>query len=159
MVRIRYIALCLFLMLSFRAAFAADNADRLILNYVNGESVEILLSEMPVITFEGDELKLSTTSTTLKCPLADLQDYTFDGASMSLDDRLIPNFSFKQDGDLLTVKSADGKPNIKLYDIQGIEMSPAVRIADDACLISIEDFVPGVYVILIDNHSFKIVKK
>ena len=159
MKKIRYLTLSLFALLSWIESHATENADRLILHYANGKSVEILLSEMPFITFDADEMQLVTTSATIKCPLADLSDYTFEGESMGLDNAVIPEFSFSQDGDNLIVISPEGMPKIKLYDIQGIEMSPAVRYVDGAARISMEDYAPGMYIILINGHSYKIVKK
>lgn len=159
MFRLRFVSIALVVIFFRVFAAANNNVDRLILKYVNGESVEILLSGMPVIIFENDEMHLTTSTSSLQCPLDDLQDYSFEGASMGHSDIGIPSLTFKQNGDELIITSCDCIPEIRMFDIQGIEMSIESKIVGESCIVNISNLANGVYILSINGNSFKIMKK
>lgn len=115
----------------------------------DGKAEYFRLADKPVLTFEGENVKIASPALTSDYPRADVVSMTFVDASAGI---LAPAQG-------VTVYSYDGSTfscpgnDITVYDLQG------VRLADAAGSVNVSNFPAGIYVIRTNNKSIKITKK
>lgn len=141
-------------------AVAADDPDKLILHYQDGHRVEVLLADKPVITFQGGELCLKGTSTNIRCPLADLKNYTFTGQSMGVESvGYKPEVLFSREGDVIKILTEKESAEVALFDLQGCRLGVDPEFNGGYCIVDLGQMMPGVYILKIEGYAIKIVKE
>lgn len=128
----------LILLLMAVAVIGAKAQTKMILHQKSGGNIEVLLNELPVATYEGTELVI-TTQTVAKFPLSNLEKITFQNVATSVE--------------AMKVLCKDGGPSL-VYDLNGrlLMTVPAGQPVETSVLPS------GMYIIRNNNNSYKIQK-
>ena len=132
---------------AFVGATAQEKALRVELT--DGKAEYFKLAENPVMTFEGENVRIASPALTSDYPRADVVSMTFVDASAGISAPAQNATVYSYDG---TTFSCPGNA-ITVYDLQG------VRLADAADSVSLAGFPAGVYVIRTNNKSIKVTKK
>lgn len=115
----------------------------------DGKAEYFRLADKPVLTFEGENVKIASPALTSDYPRADVVSMTFVDASAGISAPAQNATVYSYDG---TTFSCPGNA-ITVYDLQG------VRLADAAGSVNVSNFPAGIYVIRTNNKSIKITKK
>ena len=105
-----------------------------------GTATRVLLSEQPVATYEGEELVIATTSTTLRFPLTSIERLTF-----SEEETVVKSVSVLQ----------DQAGESRVYNIKG-ELLKTVPAGQE---VSLDQLPAGLYIIKNNISTYKILKK
>lgn len=124
------------------AAVGAHAQTKMILHQKNGADIEINFADKPVATFEGNEMVLTTTKTTLRFSVSNLETTTYDdgGATAIIES--------------ITQLSPDAGPSL-IYDAEG----RLVRTVPTGQPVSFGSLPQGLYIIKNNNSSYKINRK
>ena len=105
------------------------------------------MSEKPVVTYKGDVLILTTESTTVEYPLADLQKFTFEETADAVES--------------VRMNQPTGDGTVRIYNVSGTLMrtiQPSENDGSDA-KFSTQDLPAGIYIIKQGTQTYKIRKK
>lgn len=142
----------------FQFASAAEAGDNLIISTKDGQQVTYLLSTRPVVTFEGTDLVLKTTEVTVKYPLADIEDMTFDLASGIQPVKMDQNISFTIDANHIAANGLKNGEVLQVFSLDGKVLVNATASEDGQLSVSTEALPHGVYVVKAGKKSYKIMK-
>lgn len=115
----------------------------------DGKAEYFRLADKPVLTFEGENVKIASPALTSDYPRADVFSMTFVDASAGISAPAQGVTVYSYDGSTFSCPGND----ITVYDLQG------VRLADAAGSVNVSNFPAGIYVIRTNNKSIKITKK
>ena len=137
-------------LLSFLLAFCIQGRSesvQLVVHAKSGGEVSYALSEKPVVTYKGDVLILTTESTMVEYPLADLQKFTFEETADALGN--------------VYMNQAKGDATVRIYNVSGTlvrTIQPSENDGSDA-RFSTQDLPKGIYIIKQGTQTHKIIKK
>ena len=120
---------------------------QLVVHAKSGGEVSYALSEKPVVTYKGDVLVLTTESTTVEYPLADLQKFTFEETADAVES--------------VSMNQPKGDGTVRIYNVSGIllrTIQPSENGGSDA-RFSTQDLPAGIYIIKQGTQTYKIRKK
>lgn len=133
----------LFMLLITPLSIGALAQTKMILHQKVGGDVEILLADKPVAIYEGNNMVITTTKTSLSFPISNIVEATYqeDNAATAIIESV-------------TQLSLDAGPS-RIYDINGrlIKNVPASES------INFSTLPQGTYIIKNNNASYKINKK
>lgn len=121
----------------------------------NGGTYLVELSDEPLLTFSGDQLKITTSETEVSYPIADLDKYNVVsmnalGDIASDGNTIVINRT--QTG--LSISGLDKGTTIYVYNINGVAVE-SVTADGYGTELNFSEKQKGVYVILIDKMSYK----
>ena len=129
----------------------------MVLTYMDGKTLEVSLSEAPVMTIEGEDLCITGTQSSYRCALADLMEYTFVDQTNGLND-IKGDYMIDRRGDTIYVSANDKMLNITLFTLQGTKIREAVAGNGAEVRVELSDLEPGVYVLVINGNAIKIIR-
>ena len=134
---------------------------RLIVLQKNGQKDYYDLSDTPVTTFSNGQLMITTASTEVSYPLADVQRYEYDGVSDDIAE-LAPekgtDVHVFRDGNTLTLSHVQAGSTVSLYGSDGQLLETFIGKGKPV-LISVESRPDGVYMVKTGNQTFKLIKQ
>lgn len=134
--------------------------EALILHQKNGGKVAYVLSERPKVTYEGENLVLTTQSVAVEYPLSDVSKFTFgDLGDNGIEGLHGDDASVKLNAHTLVV--AGGKPGsaLSLYSLSGTMVWRTNLDANGQLIRSVADLPQGVYVLKSGSVTSKIIKR
>ncbi|MBO5866318.1 MAG: T9SS type A sorting domain-containing protein [Bacteroidaceae bacterium] len=120
------------------------------------------LSDKPVITFDNDRLFIKTDKIEIDYPISNIVKYYF----IELDETGVEDIKNDVDNinfiytnpDFLCVEGINGDADINIYDISGRVCAVNSTKSDNCMKIELNTLKKGVYIIKVNNHSFKITR-
>lgn len=137
---------------------AESNATHLIIQFHNGKQVQYALSGQPEISFADDNMEIITSYATFTHPIVNINQFSYatsGGAAVANISTDKPSCYITQD---CIVISSSKDSAVDIYNISGFHLL-SFRKSTDNLVIPISDFVAGVYLIKIDDVTFRIAKK
>lgn len=118
-------------------------------------------SDNPTITFEDDNMIIKSKLDSHIFEISDVKEYYFSdmkvtGVEFMQADELNINY---EGNDLVVIGRAHPSSKVKLFSVDGKEYKGNVSFSDNRFRINLNSMPKGVYIISIDNDSFKIYKK
>lgn len=147
----------LWLTILYSVTAIAANKNEIILTFMNGDIATVSTTDMPVMTITDGQLSIKGQSVCMEYTLEDLKDYRFGNAG-SVETVSDNTTAISMDGNIITVTSDNGKCDVKMYNIDGIELM-AKHSADNKCVVDISSFSPGVYILSANGVNTKITKQ
>ena len=138
----RKLLLFLFALLSF-ALHADDKNHRMVIYFKNGEQVNFIIKENPVVTFNGKNIRVKTKIYTVECLRSEIEDIRFEEISTNVE-----------------VIDYHGNGTMTIFDASGriVSLVNSDSPKADKCLL--ESFKPGLYIIKLPNQqTIKMMKK
>ncbi len=144
---------------------ATHDGDVLKITFRDGTYIGVLLEDRPVITFTTDSLILKADNFTMALPY----QYSYiakiefeDNATTGIDQATADNYKLRityLDGENVIISGVEEKMSWRVFCLDGKQVqAPASRVGQELT-ISLTPLVSGVYIIRVDNYSFKIRKK
>lgn len=133
----------------------ADTVTNLIITHQAGNTTVLPLETQPVLKFEGENMVVSSTQTTIIIPIADIVDYRFIESSGIQEKTTKPLFS---NGHVIF----QGQPQSSLAYIYSLGSEVVMKKQVDAQGIvdfNIQSLPSGTYIIKTKTNSLKILKK
>lgn len=120
------------------------------------------LSDKPIITFDNDRLFIKTDKIEIDYPISNIVKYYF----IELDETGVEDIKNDVDNinfiytnpDFLCVEGINGDADINIYDISGRVCAVNSTKSDNCMKIELNTLKKGVYIIKVNNHSFKITR-
>lgn len=128
----------------------------------DGQVVAFAFSEKPVVSYDGNNLVLTTTKTTVQFPIYLLKKLQFDDDWVNSDDNVATTLEQQQvdvlfgfhDG-MLTVSGGDPGAPVTLYNVKGM-MVGKWRLDDAGCAtIPMQGMGKDVYIVKTQRLTFK----
>lgn len=138
-------------------AFPAG-ADNLVVTGTNGIQTKVAIPDISRITFDGDNMKILTTTAGEQIfAIADLDNMKFDVVSSSIDDitaDLGDDISIVTSGGVMTVNSTAGASvNVVVFSIKGSLITMQSGIGSVS--VDFNTVTPGVYIVKANNKTVK----
>ncbi len=136
---------------------ACAQNSKMVLTYMNGEILELALSDSPVMTIEGDELSIECAQSSYRCALKDLKEYTFVDKTGGLND-VTGDYNLDRHGDMIFINANGSSLSITMYSLQGSKILEVTDGKDGETRIDLSDIEPGIYVLVINGNAIKIIR-
>lgn len=134
--------------------------EALILHQKNGGKVAYVLNERPKVTYEGENLVLTTQKVTVEYPLSEVSKFTFgDLGDNGIEDLRGKDASVKLNAQTLVVAGGTPGAPLSLYSLSGSLVWRTNLDADGQLIRSIADLPRGVYVLKSGSITSKIIKR
>ncbi|MBP3826731.1 MAG: hypothetical protein ILA07_01640 [Prevotella sp.] len=143
---------------------ASHDGDVLKITTKDGE-YKYLLSDLPVITFNTDSMYLMTDYFTMALPFSynEVKKIEFeDNATTDVDKPKVNINELKityLDGEHVIISGVDEKSHWRVFGMDGKQVQVPADRAGQVLTLSLTPLISGVYIIRVDNYSFKIRKK
>lgn len=139
---------------------ADELKDGLIVHMHNGKTVKYILEQTPVVTFVGDKLHIESTVVKDDHKLSDVDKFTFDKVSTSLDDLTAGDYLISVIDNHVLLQGFTPGSSVTLTDLQGRIVTRAVVATTGEATVDMTELVAGVYVVATTGgKTFKVLKK
>lgn len=155
--KFRLVFFMLGLLTSVSALAAEKGATALKVSLKDGTTATYVLSSDTKITFENANMCFSSRDWKFEVPVSDLTNWTYDLPFSSIDGITDGSIVITQDDNVLTISGAPVGSHIEVYAVDGKRMA-AVTSSSVRENISTESWVTGVYVVKVNDRTFKIAK-
>ena len=137
----------------------AISENAIAIHQIDGAIITYAFEDKPVISYTGEELVITTSSTSVQYPLAYLRKLTLESdwnTATAIDDVTFPDteFSFSDEG----AKVRGEKPGTPFYvfDLKGSKVYQGVIDAEGRASIPLHTLPQGIYVVKTQSTSFKV---
>ena len=153
----KIILLICFLICVFKVS--AENNNALVLHMANGKQVTYLLDELPVVTFNGEDLVVTTHLNLVTYQARDVAKFTYSYIDPSIVVGLKnANTMFKFDGDVLYAYNLEPFSTVSIYSVDGTLIISAKTGTKGDINISLPQVSGCVYVVKTSVANFKLMK-
>lgn len=137
----------------------AEGINALMLHLASGKQVVCLLDEEPVVTFQGDELVLSTHMDIIRYQAEDVIRFTYTAVDPAgINDVSTAATSFSFDGDVMRASSLAPKSMVTIYTADGTLVASGKTDKSGNISLSLPRQAGVVYVVKTSVANFKISK-
>ncbi|MDY6259900.1 MAG: hypothetical protein SPL53_08740 [Bacteroidales bacterium] len=143
---------------SLAVAGASAQVQYLTVNRADGSQVSFALAEDPVVTNSATELTVSSSSTTITVPFAELKNYVFSTTITSVKPVTVQPSHRIDEGSIIFAGLHPGQ-NIDIFTPDGRQVSHHTADASGNALVDISTLGRGVYIVNTAACSFKFMKK
>lgn len=143
---------------SLAVAGASAQVQYLTVNRADGSQVSFALAEDPVVTNSATELTVSSSSTTITVPFAELKNYVFSTTITSVKPVTVQPSHRIDEGSIIFAGLHPGQ-NIDIFTPDGRQVSHHTADASGNALVDISMLGRGVYIVNTAACSFKFMKK
>lgn len=137
-------------------AFAEGEVTHLSIEHSDGKSTHIVLSETPVMTFDGGDMLVKSANFDLSIPRSEVAYFHFTKQTPSAVESVADDSYFvRYTSNTLTVSGADVTA-VEVYDLDGRRAAFATS-ADGCVTVDLSACPKGVYIVVVKDHpSFKV---
>lgn len=135
---------------------ARSEAYTLAVTTVDGQKQQIELNDYPKITMNGGRLVIKSKTATVDFDLQKVADFRYvDAASVN---SVVSDQSVIRQGDRLIFKAEDRDLAVSVCDVSGVVVfSRMIQVGDESDF-DLSQLAAGVYVVSVNNVSFKIIR-
>ena len=138
-----------------------DNTQRLVVWQKSGEKVYFDLAEEPETTFEGTQLVIKTTKTTVYYQLENVLRYTYEGKMTAIDaPKLRPGeIIFRQGSDQMAFDGLANDTRIDVYTLDGKLLKTLKAHGGQQTVVSLAGRPAGTYIVKVGDAPYKFLKR
>ena len=145
----------LFLLALLPLAASADDA-QIVIKQKGGNETVLKLSTNPVITFDGENMVVTSDVIQISIPLGDIDDYVVNEGTTAIEPVTTqPQYSR---GHVIYSGVAAGSP-VYVHTLDGKVVSKQAADASGKADICLENLPKGAYIINSQNNSIKVINK
>lgn len=157
----RKLTLMTLLLMMVVGLWAQNTTQRLVVWQKSGEKVYFDLEEQPRTTFEGSQLVITTSKTTVFYQLENVLRYTYEGTMTAIDGPSLKpgEIRFLQGEDKM---SFDGLPDgldISVYSLDGKLLKTLKSHGGEQTVISLAGYPTGTYIVKVGDATYKFLKR
>lgn len=148
------------ILIAFSAAFISAKADSQALNLQmkDGTVHSFLLSEMPVITMENNQLIVTSSNTTAVYDLYSVSMYAYGEPSSGINQTTIES-KFTRLGDNIIFNGIDNAEKVRIYSVNGTIINANKEASGNNVIVSLSEIPAGIYIVKANNITVKITKR
>lgn len=146
------------IVLSFLSTIAFCE-QKLIVWLKSGQSVEYQLSLKPKTTFEGNELVLIIATMEVRYLLSQISKYTYAEDNTGIETALADKRLFLQSESTLSFSHVKEETSVSIYSFDGRLLYSTSILSGQSKNIDLSAYPIGVYIIKVNDLSYKIAKK
>ena len=151
--------LILFLFVVSVFKVSAENNNALVLHMANGKLVTYLLDKMPIVTFEDDELVITTHNNVVSYQDGDVVKFTYSYVDPSkVAQTTMSDTMFKFEGNVLCAYNLEPLSDVSVFSVDGALITSAKTGANGEITLSIPQQSGNVVVVKTSVANFKIMK-
>ena len=138
-----------------------DNTQRLVVWQKSGEKVYFDLAEEPETTFEGTQLVIKTTKTTVYYQLENVLRYTYEGKMTAIEaPKLRPGeIIFRQGSDQMAFDGLANDTRIDVYTLDGKLLKTLKAHGGQQTVVSLAGRPAGTYIVKVGDATYKFLKQ
>lgn len=134
--------------------------ETLVLWHANGKTTEISLSKKPRVTFSADILLVKGSGINFEYPLSDIVKFTYKKEDIINDiDNPINQTGFTRDDEKIVFTGIKSTDEVALYKLNGSRIDIQLNAVDDSLVLPLNSIPQGIYLLRINNQTYKIIKK
>lgn len=133
----------------------------IVVHQVDGSATAFAFSEQPVITYNKEDLVLTTKNITVQYPLAMLRKIAVEGQAdiiTSIEDTPIVDYSFTFTNEGTSVQGEEPGTPFYVFDTKGMKIAQGNIDAQGKANIPTTTLSPGIYIIKTQSTSFKVMR-
>ena len=134
--------------------------ETLVLWHANGKTTEISLSKKPQIQFAPDKVLVKGAGINFEYPLSDIVKFTYKKEDIINDiDNPTNQADFTRDNERIVFTGIKSTDEVALYKLNGSRVDIQLKAVDDSLVLPLNSIPQGIYLLRINNQTFKIIKK
>lgn len=152
--------LLFFLSLLLASSAIAEEKTTLVVCAKDGSKVAYALSEKPLVTFTETDLVVKTLSIEVNYPIDKMARITYE--QEALDDKvdlLTDNQAMVNKGDYLLFPNLKSGDSVIIYSSNGVLVADKKIGADGEYVFPLNEVPIGIYMVVVNDVTYKIVKK
>lgn len=151
--------LILFLFVVSVFKVSAENNNALVLHMANGKLVTYLLDDLPIVTFEDDELVITTPNNVVSYQDGDVVKFTYSYVDPSkVSQTTMSDTMFKFEGNVLCAYNLEPLSDVSVFSVDGALITSAKTGANGEITLSIPQQSGNVVVVKTSVANFKMMK-
>ena len=151
--------LILFLFVVSVFKVSAENNNALVLHMANGKLVTYLLDDLPIVTFEDDELVITTPNNVVSYQDGDVVKFTYSYVDPSkVSQTTLSDTMFKFEGNVLCAYNLEPLSDVSVFSVDGALITSAKTGANGEITLSIPQQSGNVVVVKTSVANFKMMK-
>ena len=151
--------LILFLFVVSVFKVSAENNNALVLHMANGKLVTYLLDDLPIVTFEDDELVITTPNNVVSYQDGDVVKFTYSYVDPSkVSQTTMSDTMFKFEGNVLRAYNLEPLSDVSVFSVDGALITSAKTGANGEITLSIPQQSGNVVVVKTSVANFKMMK-
>ena len=143
----------------FSVASYSQEKEILLVRMNDGTTLNFSLSEKPLMTFDADNVVISSQETTASLVRADVSGVYFVSAAQTGIATVVTPDAPILNGDSFSVTGLERGAVVKVYSIKGENVLSVVADASGTAVASLSALEQGVYVIEYSGVTFKMMKR
>ena len=150
------------LLLATLTSWADDETQRLVVWQKGGQKVYFKLTEEPETTFEGGNLVIRTSRTTVSYPLTNVLRYTYEGGTITDvgDVKMRPGeVRFLQNAEQMAFDGLQDGTILEVYTLDGVKIKTVKAQGGQRTVVSLADQVAGTYIVKAGEATYKFLKR
>ncbi|MDE5996850.1 MAG: hypothetical protein K2G77_01425 [Muribaculaceae bacterium] len=154
-------AAMLALVLAPAAIVKADTSYSLLVNTLDGNTVEYAFEYLPVATFEGDEMIITDdrSAESMRYAMDNVLNMTIKSVETGVKEVAdLNHIRISTLNGLLSVAGVEAGSRMTVYDAAGKAVASATADMNGCIYLNIENLGKGVYVVAMPKHSFKFIR-
>ncbi len=151
----------LFLLSCGVEVWAQQSSQQLVVWQKSGEKMYFDLTEEPETTFEGTQLVIKTSKTTVFYQLENVLRYTFEGPMTAIDGpKLRPGeIVFRQGADQVAFEGLTDGTRIDVYTLDGKKLKSLTARGSQQAVVSLAGQPVGTYIIKVGDATYKFLNR
>ena len=151
--------LILFLFVVSVFKVSAENNNAVVLHMANGKLVTYLLDDLPIVTFEDDELVITTPNNVVSYQDGDVVKFTYSYVDPSkVSQTTMSDTMFKFEGNVLCAYNLEPLSDVSVFSVDGALITSAKTGANGEITLSIPQQSGNVVVVKTSVANFKMMK-
>ena len=149
------------LVLAPAAIVKADTSYSLLVNTLDGNTVEYAFEYLPVATFEGDEMIITDdrSAESMRYAMDNVLNMTIKSVETGVKEVAdLNHIRISTLNGLLSVAGVEAGSRMTVYDAAGKAVASATADMNGCIYLNIENLGKGVYVVAMPKHSFKFIR-
>lgn len=131
----------------------------IVVETIDGERMEYLLSNNPRIVHNDATVTLTTNSVTVEYQTSNVLKVYFSDVPTSIGNVKTDNGQFRLQQNTVILKGFDAGEPVALYDADGRQLWQHATDSDGQLMIPLSSLPQGTYIVKANNQSFKVTRK
>lgn len=137
----------------------AESVNALVLNMTTGKQVIFMLDDLPIVTFEDDELVITTPNNVVSYQDGDVVKFTYSYVDPSkVAQTTFSDTMFKFEGNVLRAYNLEPLSDVSVFSVDGSLITSAKTGANGEITLSIPQLSGNVVVVKTSLAKFKMMK-
>lgn len=146
------------LLLSIISQTMATELNAIVLTLASGSQVTYVLDERPVVTFQGDDLTITTHLNVVSYASSDVLKFTYSKVDTDGIGSVSANANFSIIGNVLVVRNLVPNSEIMVYSVDGLLLVNDRADHNGSVSVTLPNIPSNVYLIKTKTANFKITK-